>query len=199
MFYLWFGMASRLRGFDYHNSSDLRLKGLSIIPAIFKSRSQQFLEELRRIPYLCGWSFRSLRNDRANVAMDLQHFHELCRAQFGSKPATCNPGSSQCDGRSSRDCRRFKDTRAENQSLHDYKCEGSCPRLFWGRESFTSVLGPRAVDISSTDSYTLNYCKLSENTLTVSHVWSHGQGGRPDKVGVRVQASIYVYIADTVK
>ena len=186
MIHLWDCMASQLRGYDYENSSDLHRKGTNLIPKIYVSRSRQQLEELRRIPYLCGWAFRSLRNDRANIAMDLRRFHELYHAHFGERPPICNPGPAQCDGSSSHDCKRFKDTGlpgARNQSMHDYKCGGSCQRLFWSRDSFVNVSGARAVDIATTDSDTLRFCEVSENTLTVSHVWSHGQGGRPDKIG----------------
>lgn len=183
MIYLWVNMSRQLSGFNYEDKSDLHCKMLSDISTVFKSRNQKSLEELRRIPYLCGWSFRSLRNDPANVAMDLRHFHESYFAHFGERQANCNHGPSQCDGSSSLDCRRFRDSRAENQSVHDILCKGSCRRLFWSRDSFTSISGPRAVDIVATSAETIRYCKVTKNTLTVSHVWSHGQGGRPDNVG----------------
>ena len=177
-------MSFQLDSFNYESNANLALKELNLIPEIFKSRSQQHLEELRHIPYLCGWAFRSLRNDRANIAMDLRHFHDCYRAHFGQKPAACNQGPIQCDGSSSHDCKRFTNTAAKNQSMHDYKCDGSCLRLFWSRESFINVPGAKAVDIASTDSNNLQYCKVSESTLAVSHVWSHGQGGRPDNIGL---------------
>ena len=185
MIYLWSCMVWQLDGFNYESSHFLYCRGLNIIPEIYMSRSRQQLEELRRTPYLCGWAFRSLQNDRANIAMDLRYFHELYHTQFGERPPTCNEGPTQCDGSSSQDCKRFKNTGApgaRNQSMHDHKCEGSCQRLFWSRESFMSVSGARAVDIATTDSDGLRYCKVSERTLTVSHVWSHGQGGRPDNI-----------------
>lgn len=180
--HLWTCLSEQLSGFDYM-SSKLQREGLGLIPTIFASRNQQLLEELRRIPYLCGWSFQSLQKDRANVAMDLRYFHKLYRAQFGERRAICSHNASQCDGRSSLGCRRFKDTRAENQSMHDFRCQAPCRRLFWSRDSFTNILGPRAVDIVNTSPGIIRYCKVSESTLTVSHVWSHGQGGRPDNVG----------------
>ena len=180
---LWVCMYLQLDGFDYGSRDTLHRKGLKIVPDICVSRSRQFLEEFRRIPYLCGWAFQSLRNDRANIAMDLRHFHELYYTHFGERKPICNQGPEQCDGRSSKDCKRFKDSRAENQSVHDHVCEGSCQRLFWDRGSFTSISGPKAVDIVTTNSFQLRYCQVSKSTLTVSHVWSHGQGGRPDDIG----------------
>ena len=67
--------------------------------------------------------------------------------------------------------------------MHDQNCEASCKRLFWSRDSFISVLGAKAIDIATTDSDNLRYCRVSQSTLAVSHVWSHGQGGRPDHAG----------------
>ena len=187
MIHLWERMASQLHGHDYQNSSSLHRKGTTLIPEIHMSRSRQQLEELRRIPYLCGWAFRSLLNDRANIAMDLRYFSELYYAHFGDRSPKCNPGPTQCGGSSSHDCKRFKDTGppgTRNQSMHDYKCVGACQRLFWNRDSFVNVSGARAVDIATTDSNTLRFCRVTKSTLTVSHVWSHGQGGRPDNIGL---------------
>lgn len=181
--HLWTCMASQLGGFNYENSRFLHRKGLDLVPDIRMLQSQQNLEGLRQIPYLCGWAFRSLRDDLSNIAMDLRYFHELYHSHFGERPPICNPGPAQCDGSSSHDCKRFKNTVARNQSMHDYKCEGSCQRLFWSRESFLGVPGAKAVDIATTASDELRYCQVNEGTLTVSHVWSHGQGGRPDNVG----------------
>lgn len=175
-------MARQLNGFDYDGIEELNGRGVRTVPEIFKLRSRQQLEELHRTPYLCGWAFRSLHNDRANTAMDLRHFHETYRAYFGGRSPICNPGPVQCDGSSSHACKRFKSTTVTNQSMHDQECGGFCPRLFWDRESFVRVLGAKAVDITNTDTDTLQYCKATQKTLTISHVWSHGQGGRPDGV-----------------
>jgi hypothetical protein len=43
-------------------------------------------------------------------------------------------------------------------------------------------LGAKAVDIITIDTNTLRYCRVTNKTLTISHVWSHGQGGRPEEV-----------------
>ena len=183
MLHLWSYIARQLRGFTHESTASLHRKGLSLIPGIHMSRSRQHLEELRRTPYLCGWAFWSLRNDRANIAMDLRHLSQLYHAQFGERAPICNQGPTQCNGSSSHACMRFKNTGVRNQSMHDDECERSCQRLFWSRESFVSIPGARAIDIATTDSHTLRYCQVTEKTFTVSHVWSHGQGGRPDNVG----------------
>ena len=186
MLYLWSQMMCQLGGYDYENNRLLHLKGTEAIPEIYKFLNRQHLQQLSHTAYLCGWSFRSLQNDRASISMDLRHFSDCFHALFGERLPTCNPGPTQCNGSSSQDCKRFKNTEApevRNQSAHDYKCKGSCPRLFWSRHSFMRVSGARAVDIASTKGETLRYCKVIENTLTISHVWSHGQGGRPENTG----------------
>ena len=187
MILLWCSLGSQLCGFSYKADSfnSLNRMGINIIPEISISRSQRSLEELRCTPYLCGWAYQSLLNDRANIAMDLRYFHELYHAHFGERPSVCNrnPTPTQCDGNASHNCERFKSKGARNQSMHDYKCTGSCQRLFWSRESFISISGAKAVNIVTTDSNNLRYCEVSKSTLTISHVWNHGQGGRPDKMG----------------
>lgn len=148
-----------------------------------KSLGQLHSQHLTCTPYLCGWSFRSLKNDRASITGDLRHFSHLYYTPLGKKPPICNPGPSQCEGKSSQNRRRFRSIEAQearNQSAHNFDCEGSCRRLLWHREPFASVAGGRAIDIVSTGDERLRCCAVTERTLTVSHVWSHGRGGRPD-------------------
>jgi len=183
MLYLWSHMASQLDSYSYESNSSLYLKGTELIPEIYDFLDRQHLQQFPGTAYLCGWSLRSLRSDRASISMDLRHFHDHYHALFGDRPPTCNPGPTQCNGSSSQDCRRFKNTETRNQSMHDFQCDGSCERLFWSRESFMGVSGARAVDIASTNDKSLRYCEVTESTLTISHVWSHGQGGRPDNTG----------------
>lgn len=182
MMYMWWMMAGHLEGYNYGNNHGLARRRIQSIPQIYKVLSQQQNNLLHHTPYLCGWSLRSLRNDRASILMDFRYFHKLYHLNHGERPPICNPGPTQCSGSSSQDCKRFKNTEVKNQSMHDHKCTGSCPKLFWSRESFVNVLGPRAVDIRLTDK-ALRYCPVTDDTLTISHVWSHGQGGRPDDTG----------------
>ena len=71
----------------------------------------------------------------------------------------------------------------EHQSAHDSGCRRRCRNLPWDESSYRSVSGARAVMIAPENSKTgnthLKYCSASEGTLAISHVWSHGQGGRP--------------------
>ena len=183
LLYLRYCMMGKLDGFDYASNHVLSMRGLRIIPEISSYTTQQQLKELQGTPYLCGWAFRTLRNDRACISMDLRGFHEAYRKCFGTRPPACNPGPTQCDGSSSNVCKRFKGSTIKNQSTHDQHCKGDCRRLFWDRESFIRVVGAKAVNIDASDANVLRYCKVTDRTLTISHVWSHGQGGRPDNVG----------------
>ncbi|MCJ1375298.1 hypothetical protein MMC20_006533 [Loxospora ochrophaea] len=182
MLYLWEGMSCQLEGFDYDENHYVRLRGVNFIPEIYKKLNRQQLRELRSTPYLCGWAYRSLRGDQACITMDLRHFNKRYRSCFKERLAVCNPGSRQCDGSSSQACQRFKGSPVRNQSMHDEDCLGGCQSLYWDRQSFINVSGAKAVDIKTTDSRHLRYCSVTEKTLTISHVWSHGQGGRPDNV-----------------
>ena len=65
----------------------------------------------------------------------------------------------------------------KDQSAHDRKCTG-CDRLIWDETSFRSISGAKAVSLEN--DVKLRYRAASERTLAVSHVWSHGQGGRPE-------------------
>ncbi|KAI9878617.1 MAG: hypothetical protein M1830_000384 [Pleopsidium flavum] len=115
--------------------------------------------------------------------MDFRRFHQCYGELFGDRPARCKDGQQQCDGRSPANCQRFKGATVLDQSAHDWKCEKDCKRLYWDRVSFLNVSGAKAVCLSSTDDRRLRYCKASNKTLAISHVWSHGQGGRPDTTG----------------
>lgn len=54
--------------------------------------------------------------------------------------------------------------------------------MVWDEASYRAVIGARAVSLDRTDPKGdfLRYCKASEKTMAISHVWSHGQGGRPE-------------------
>ncbi|KAF2135587.1 uncharacterized protein K452DRAFT_313875 [Aplosporella prunicola CBS 121167] len=45
-----------------------------------------------------------------------------------------------------------------------------------------ALLGARAVCLDQAKNGLLKYCTASTNTIAISHVWSHSQGGRPEKV-----------------
>lgn len=176
MLYYW----ALMKGLGYDISSLASIRGLASTPELFAQHNLQQLEHGRKTPYMCRWAYELLRNDRACVAMDLRRFHECYNSLFGNRPARCMDGQKQCDGRSSESCRRFTGTMTVNQSAHDWKCQKHCKRLYWDRKSFLSVDGAKAVCVESTGDNKLRYCRASNRTLAISHVWSHGQGGRSD-------------------
>lgn len=75
----------------------------------------------------------------------------------------------------------------QDQSAHTYRCTGKndCGRLVWDSTSYIRIpssekSGARAVDIAYSTRTHLKYRESSGRTLAISHVWSHGQGGRPE-------------------
>lgn len=181
MLYYWQRLGNQLRsGCDFGSNRDLAIKGLASIPELFAQHNSQQLEFGKKTPYMCRWAYELLRNDRACVAMDLSRFHECYNDLFGDRLARCMEDKKQCDGRSPEAGRRFTGTMTTDQSAHDLKCQKPCKRLYWDRQSFLNVVGPKAVYVNSTDDDSLRYCRASNQTMAISHVWSHGQGGRPD-------------------
>lgn len=65
----------------------------------------------------------------------------------------------------------------EQQSAHQCATE-DCPKLTWHEETYRSQEIP-VVDIDSSDTE-LRYSDMSHDNLAISHVWAHGQGGRPE-------------------
>lgn len=181
MLYYWDVLRMQLSlGFDFSRNKFLAIQELASFPELFVQHDLQQLEHGRKTPYMCRWAYELLRNNCAYVAMDPCRFHECYSNLFGDTPARCMSEQKQCDGRSSESCRQFTGSTTVNQSAHDWNCQKDCKRFFWDKESFVSFVGPKAVCVKSTDDNKLRYCRASGQTLAISHVWSHGQGGRSD-------------------
>ena len=135
---------------------------------------------------MCTWAFTLVQNDNICLGLDFRRLHELYKIAFGSIDARCRAGSKKpCDGEGP-NCLRYKGASIADQSAHDESCtykNTTEPKLRWNEDSYRAVSGPRAVAIASPSSRELQYCTAGERTLAVSHVWSHGQGGRPE-VGI---------------
>ena len=134
--------------------------------------------------YMCSWAFELLRTEPVSLGMDFRTFHKRYLQLWRNASARCLEGSSMpCEGKDPEDCWRFKGMVIKDQSAHDSECERRCRKLPWDERSYRSVSGARAVLITSAGrkdrNPRLKYCSASENTLAISHVWSHGQGGRP--------------------
>ena len=129
--------------------------------------------------YMCAWAFELLQATQASLALDFRRFHRRFAETYPNARARCTTSTEQCVGTSPEACGRFvcKELVREEQSLHDTGCTG-CERLLWDEKSYRKATRGRAVDLSRR-SLTIKYCTADEDTLAVSHVWSHGQGGRP--------------------
>ena len=139
---------------------------------------------------MCSWAFELLRTDDTCLGMDFRTFHRRYLQLWRHAPARCAKGSPMpCTGKDPDDCWRFKGMVIKDQSAHDSGCRRRCRKLRWDESSYRSVSGARAIMIAPARSKTRNthlkYCSASEKTLAISHVWSHGQGGRPH-IGVNL-------------
>lgn len=132
---------------------------------------------------MCSWTFRVLRIGAVGSGMDFRTFHSRYNRVRADAPGRCRKHSTKsCAGRGPDHCRRFHGMRIADQSMHDYKCLQSCKRLYWNEESYRATSGSRAVRLDEFKpgrSQLIEYCCASDKTLAISHVWSHGQGGRP--------------------
>ena len=131
--------------------------------------------------YMCSWAFELLRVQQPCIGMDFRRLHAFFRAVWEGQPGRCNGTSgNSCDATQSSACQRFVGLEIVDQSAHDVQCSSLCHKLLWDRASFVSTKGSRAVSLEKTDmNGPLRYCAASNRTLAISHVWSHGQGGRP--------------------
>ena len=169
-------------GFGNHEENALLLRGMETSPGLSIEGMSRKYAGFHKPQYMCGWAFELLRNNPVCIGLDFRRFFFRYSMAFGDRPGRClrdHPAS--CKGDAPGNCQRFRGMRIENQSLHDDVCQGDCERLTWDEESYRSVSGARAVALEPLDSRKeLIYCQASANTLAVSHVWSHGQGGRPE-------------------
>jgi len=130
--------------------------------------------------YLCNWAFELLRTSRTSLALDFRRMITLFDNHFHGFKGRCINGSDlACKGDAPESCQRFTGSEAKSQSLHAYTCHGSCARIRWNEISYRQCESPRAVMADGNDGL-LRYCKASSTTMAISHVWSHGQGGRPE-------------------
>ena len=129
-------------------------------------------------PYLCNWAFELLRGSRSSLALDFRLMISLFDGQFPGAKGRCMQGSDEaCKGDLPDSCHRFTGSEAKSQSAHAALCNGNCVRIRWSESSYRDCPSPRAVLADQSQS-SLHYCRSSSNTMAISHVWSHGQGGR---------------------
>ncbi|EAW14555.1 HET domain protein [Aspergillus clavatus NRRL 1] len=164
--------------FERHNYLISRLTPLAMPGRAVVERS--------RPSYMCKWAFELLRSDLSSVTQDFRKFFKTFEIHFGGRAARCNLVGGQgrqrvCDGKAPGNCQRFESEGVQIQSAHDVKCPGpTCSFLTWDEQSYKDITGARAVCPEKTDDKLIRYRPVTSETMAVSHVWSHGQGGRPE-------------------
>lgn len=186
-------------GFNDLGGASLVLRETVPAPQLSVRDISMLYEGSQNSKYMCGWAFELLRNDPVCTAMDFRRFHQRYSEVFQNHPSRCIAGLSDasCKGDQPDSCQRFKGMIIENQSAHDLSCLRDCERLTWDEVSYRSISGARAVSIDNTTGLKtkIRYCKASEKSLAISHVWSHGQGGRPEVGFNRCLHRRYISIA----
>jgi hypothetical protein len=184
MIYLYSKMTIHLRsGFGHGNDPGFYLEDPFPSPGWSAQQMSCRVSSQGKAKYMCSWAFELLRTEPVCMGMDFRLFHQRYSQLHGHLGARCSPDSTEpCDGTHSDNCYRFRGMKIVDQSAHDAQCRGDCPKLPWDESSYRKVSGARAVSLAETDDQEdlLRYCKASEKTIAISHVWCHGQGGRPE-------------------
>lgn len=141
-------------------------------------------------PNLCGWAFELLLGDPECLGLDFGVLFRRYQDVFGAtKPRCIQASESACDGRYWKRCLRFYRPETLHQSMHDQNQPHDIHdevKIAWDEESYRNVKdAARAVDICSEYSDRLIYRAASNQNMAISHVWSHGQGGRPE-IGINM-------------
>jgi hypothetical protein len=206
----YFRMGINLKlGYNHDDGKDNSILGFCPAPNITIQDLTDELSLEGRAKAMCTWAFKLLTSEPACFGLDFRHFHYRYSQIVREKAPRCNLDSDEpCDGQHSDSCRRFKGLKVVSQSAHDRMCTWQdelnetigarasffaaiCCRkprnrqelkLIWDEKSYRSVNGARAVSLAETDPENgpIKFCKASHKTLAISHVWSHGQGGRPE-------------------
>jgi len=136
--------------------------------------------------YMCKWALKLLKKNHVTLALDFRYFLYQYSVVFGKYESRClyalDGSSRQCEGNAPTQCNRFVGRKIEDQSAHSRFCSKPCPRLFWDETSYRAIEEGqgRAVCVFKKENNLLQYCPVTEFTIAISHVWSHGQGGRPE-------------------
>ncbi|CRK17223.1 hypothetical protein BN1708_011976 [Verticillium longisporum] len=181
-----FLLQSMNRGFDHDSESAYWSRNFQLSPGLSLRAFTEESAALKKRPNMCGWMFELLRGDPKCTGLDFDLLHHRFSEAFRDKTPRCRADrEAACSGNTWRDCLRFDRTESANQTAHDQTTQHTPDneeRLVWNETSYLSVDGARAVSIGLTDQE-LKYCEASNRTMAISHVWIHGQGGRPD-VGI---------------
>lgn len=183
MLYFYSNLSSHVwSGYNDHNGHSLSLQSFFPAPGMSLQEMSKRVASLEKPAYMCSWAFELLRTEPCALGADFRRFHQRFSDVFGGESGRClRNRSDSCRGARPDDCQRFKGMRIKDQSMHHGDCQRDCQRMIWDEASYRNVSGARAVNINeSADARSLTYCEASGQTLAISHVWSHGQGGRPE-------------------
>ncbi|KAK5651034.1 hypothetical protein OQA88_1497 [Cercophora sp. LCS_1] len=140
-------------------------------------------------PYMCKWAYKLVSQDQAAMPPDLRALRERFAQAYGHEGPRCvavSPGRfEQCKGESPVKCMRFKGAIIKDQSAHAESCRRDCSKLTWDEASYRNLPSDsgRAVSLTETDDTHIRYTSAGPENMAISHVWSHGQGGRPEMYG----------------
>lgn len=189
--YAFFHLIEYLRkGVVHGNEGYQWMPNFPIAPNLSLRALTETAASRQKPPNLCGWAFELLRGDPACLGVDFGILFRRYRDVFGTtKPRCTQDSESACDGRYWKRCLRFYRPETSNQSMHDQSRLHDIHdeiKVAWDEESYRSIKGAaRAVDVCSENSDCLVYRPASDQTMAISHVWSHGQGGRPE-IGINM-------------
>ena len=151
--------------------------------------------------YMCTWALELLRNEPVFIGADFRLFHQRFSEAFKGMKGRCLPHlGASCKGRERKDCKRFTGMTIIDQSAHDHVCPGDCSKLTWDEASYRAVAGgARAVSLTTAAALDghVTYCDATDRTLAISHVWSHGQGGRSEEGINACLHGRYIALADS--
>ncbi|OBT57608.1 hypothetical protein VE04_01448, partial [Pseudogymnoascus sp. 24MN13] len=202
MFMLWTWSVTSLNvkaGYNVEIIKKHRIQQDRIRPTILSelARQEEVILQMRPDP-MCPWAFQLLRNDGSSLCIDLRRPLEDYALLLGSNAPRCGIGSQSqqvCDGTSFESCGRFVGAKVIRQSAHECISK-DCERLTWDEGSYRAFETP-VVSIRDTSITQIKYTNLSDKTLSISHVWSHGQGGRPEDGFNTCLHDRYVKVAET--
>nr|AUW31389.1 hypothetical protein [Cladonia uncialis subsp. uncialis] len=142
---------------------------------------EQYSYTWYRPVYMCSLSFDVLQREPCCLGSDFRRLIERFQSAWGEKQSRCIDKQGQVVTCPREACQRHISVKVKDQSAHDEGCDGACPRLSWDKDSYLEIPRRRAVSIAQTSSkHCLQYCAASKRTPAISHVWLHGQGGRPE-------------------
>ncbi|KAG9235280.1 hypothetical protein BJ875DRAFT_374529 [Amylocarpus encephaloides] len=191
MLYFYYVLEVQLsQGYSPRWNSMLAIKGIKRLSDL---DSDVYRED--GIDYMCNWAFEVLRTSRSSICLDFRTMISRFNAHFGDRVGRCMKDTEDtCLGDKPESCQRFTATETSPQSFHASGCSGFCDKIMWSEESYKSLAGPRAVRLD-VGAKNLQYCKASPLTMAISHVWSHGQGGRPEHGINLCLHQLYMYLA----